>query len=337
MTKLRLGLLGCGLAARHLHWPALRRLRDQIEVVAVSNRTRSKAEALASTIQTEGDQDAPRVYEDFREAVADPGVDAVAVLLPLDLNEDAVRAASAAGKHVLLEKPLSTDLASGKRILDIESAHPELVFMLAENFRFRRVFRELKALLAAGRIGKPIFASWKTWQLVDENQTMWAQTAWRTQHSFDGGFITDAGVHNIAAFRDLFGQIQKRGSTVGQLNPAIGRTDTMAYLFETSGTDNIPPITCLFHTCFSTAAGRNELEVLGTSGSLRVEDTKIFLDDAVLDYPDDGGYLAQWEAFAALVRDAVSKSPKERDKSLMRSSLSEGYEDLKAILSGVNP
>src|SRR5690606_28496966 len=133
------------LAARHLHWPALRRLRDQIEVVAVSNRTRSKAEALASTIQTEGGQDAPRVYEDFREAVADPGVDAVAVLLPLDLNEDAVRAASAAGKHVLLEKPLSTDLASGRRILDIEGAHPELVFMLAENFRFRRVFRELKA------------------------------------------------------------------------------------------------------------------------------------------------------------------------------------------------
>lgn len=328
MDPIKLGLLGCGLAARHLHWPAIRQLSADFVVSALSNRRAQKAEALAELIVESG-AERPAIYGDFRDLAMKADVDALVVLLPLDLNEEAVRTAAGAGKHLLLEKPLSTDLESGRRILEIEKAEPKLVFMLAENYRYRRVYLELARLLKEGVIGRPVFAEWKAWQYVDPASNIWAQTQWRTQHSFEGGFVTDAGVHNIAALRDLFGEMERIGSTVDQLNPAIGRTDSLAFLFRSSGRDGIPPITGLFHSCFSTKASRNELEVMGTKGSLKVQDSKIILENREMDYPDDGGYRAEYEAFRDMLRENKAVRP--------GNSLEEGYRDLEAILSAVSP
>ncbi len=50
MPPLRLALVGTGIAARELHWPALRQLSDFYQIVAVCNRTRPKAEAFAELI-----------------------------------------------------------------------------------------------------------------------------------------------------------------------------------------------------------------------------------------------------------------------------------------------
>ena len=67
---------------------------------------------------------------------SDVEFDAVAVLLPHHLHEEATVKALEGGKHVLLEKPMATDLASCQRILEAANARPEQVFAVAENGSF---------------------------------------------------------------------------------------------------------------------------------------------------------------------------------------------------------
>src|SRR5512140_1581044 len=111
MRKLRLGIIGCGIAARKLHLPALSALSDRYEIVAVCNHTKPKAVSfsrLAGGVP----------YDlDYRKLLQRPDVEAVDIVLPIDLNHRVTRDALAAGKHVILEKPLAANLREGKEML----------------------------------------------------------------------------------------------------------------------------------------------------------------------------------------------------------------------------
>src|SRR3954469_5437682 len=80
MAKLRLGMIGTGVAARQLYLPALQRLQNKIEVVACVNRTRKKAEEYARLAGI------PKVVDTADELIALPEVDAVFISLPIDLQ-----------------------------------------------------------------------------------------------------------------------------------------------------------------------------------------------------------------------------------------------------------
>jgi predicted dehydrogenase len=82
MKPLRLGIIGTGVAARILHWPALKELRDCYQVVAVANRSRDKGEAFADLVGLE--QSA--VYTDYRELLARGDLDVVDLVLPPQFN-----------------------------------------------------------------------------------------------------------------------------------------------------------------------------------------------------------------------------------------------------------
>ena len=71
MPPLRLALVGTGIAARELHWPALRQLSDRYQIVAVCNRSRPKAEAFAELIGL----DLVNVTTDYAQVLARPDVD----------------------------------------------------------------------------------------------------------------------------------------------------------------------------------------------------------------------------------------------------------------------
>src|SRR5688572_8582082 len=96
--KLRLGLIGTGIAARELYLPAFKRLNRRIEVVACANRTRAKAEAYAKLAGV------TKVVDSGEELIGLPEVDAVVVSLPIDKQPAFVLAALGAKKPVLSEK-----------------------------------------------------------------------------------------------------------------------------------------------------------------------------------------------------------------------------------------
>ncbi len=95
-TPLRIGLIGAGANTRDKHIPGFRALRD-VELVAVTNRTRTSAERVAKEFGI------ARVADDWREIVAAPDIDAVCIGTWPYLHAEVTIAALRAGKHVLTE------------------------------------------------------------------------------------------------------------------------------------------------------------------------------------------------------------------------------------------
>ena len=89
-------------------------------MVAAGSRDKAKAAALLSRWGLEG---AATAYGSYEEVLSDPFVDAVYVPLPTALHLRWVTAAAAAGKHVLLEKPIALVRGSAQIQAFINTAH----------------------------------------------------------------------------------------------------------------------------------------------------------------------------------------------------------------------
>jgi predicted dehydrogenase len=94
-------------------------------------------------------------YADYREALADPSIDAIVVVTPTVFHREIVVAAAAAGKHVLCEKPMAMDAAEcGLMISACEAARVKLQIGFMR--RYARDFVAAKAALDSGKIGEPV-------------------------------------------------------------------------------------------------------------------------------------------------------------------------------------
>jgi predicted dehydrogenase len=318
MQAVRLGIIGCGIAANDLHLPALLKLRDRFSVTCVCNHTEPKAKALAARLGV------PYVL-DPAELIARSDIDAVDIVLPVELNLRTVAAALAAGKHVLVEKPIALDAAQAASMVALAAAHPDLACLVAENFRYKESFRRMKALMDSGSIGRPYMAQWTCLQKIDVDNK-YVQTSWRKNHRYEGGFLTDGGVHNIAALRMLFGNLSCRGAVVRCVNPALGRTDSLQFMFDSES-----GVVGVFTECFSAAgASEGKLLVLGSEGSLTYENNAVTLrrpgkPDSVEPFPGDEGYTGEFEDFYRAIREG----------SIPVSDFSEGKRDLEVILGAL--
>ncbi|MGO8692572.1 MAG: Gfo/Idh/MocA family oxidoreductase [Rectinemataceae bacterium] len=94
-------------------------------------------------------------YSDYREALADPTIDAVVVVTPTVFHKDIVLAAAAAGKHVLCEKPMAMNVQECREMIaacELAKVKLQIGFMR----RYDRDFAAAKAALDSGRIGEPV-------------------------------------------------------------------------------------------------------------------------------------------------------------------------------------
>ena len=145
-TPLRIGLLG---AARIAPWAAVRPARHlpQVRIVAVAARDRGRAEAFARRHRIE------RAYEGYRAAIDDPGIDAVYNALPNGLHLRWTLAALAAGKHVLCEKPLTSN-ADEAAILQAAADAAGLVVMEAFHYRYHPLVERMRAIATGDELGE---------------------------------------------------------------------------------------------------------------------------------------------------------------------------------------
>lgn len=294
-AAVRLAVIGCGIAARKLHLPALQALRRRLVVTMVCNHTEPKARSFAEEIGG-----VPWV-RDYREVLAAPDVDAVLVVLPVEMNLPVARAALAAGKHVLLEKPLACSMAEGHALVRAAAAS-DRVAMLAENYRYKPALRRVRALIDGGKLGDVYAARWCVMGEVSPDNSPYARTAWRINHRYPGGFVMDAGVHYAHAIRYLFGDVTRVRGWSHCVNPAIGEIDTHDMEFQTER-----GVHGAFAIYFSVPGlVQNRLIVAGTKASLQLDFNALTLHPRgraprVIAVPESGGYKEQLEAFHASV------------------------------------
>lgn len=222
--KLRLGLVGTGVAARDLYLPAFHQLERRIELVACANRRRSKAEAFARVAKI------PKVVDTAEELVRLPEVDAVLLSLPIDAQPEYVLQALGAGKPVLSEKPVAPSVAAGKRLLKA-AARFDVPWMVAENFAFMPHVALLADWIQRGRLGEVRVVSVTQMTFMDERNPFF-NTSWRAAPKHVGGFIVDGGVHVAHVVRRCFGMpVIVRGASAG-FDAALPPVDTAVAILE---------------------------------------------------------------------------------------------------------
>jgi len=184
-------VLGCGWIARR-HAAAARRLGlPLIFASRDAGRARAYAREFAGVA----------AYGDYAEALRDPRARGALVCTPHDRHLDDVLAALAAGRHVLVEKPLARTLAEADRMLEA-AARAGRVLMTAENFHFMPAFRWVRAALDAGRLGDP-----REVHLVARG---WRQHAgWRLTPGAGGGALIDGGIHYVHVLRWWGGEVRR--------------------------------------------------------------------------------------------------------------------------------
>ncbi len=269
MQKIRLGIIGTGIIVDEAHAPALKRLTDRFEVTALCNRTRAKAETLAGNLGI----NSKNIWQDWQQFLAEAPVDAVLLALPIELNYPVSRAAAKAGKHVLCEKPVGQSRQEAQGAMGLASEFG-VTFMVAEDIEFVPHFARAASLVAEGAIGKPKLIQWNVFNFMAMSNK-YAQTRWRTEHVFPGGYVMDGGVHFVHVLQMLAGRVKSVKAETRTLDPRLGKVDSaFALLSHESGV-----LSSLNMSWQTRMAKPTPLLVFGESASLAVSEENILLTD----------------------------------------------------------
>ena len=225
--RLKLAFVGCGAIARY-HLDGINEHAPRIQVTATVDVDAEKAQVYAT--ETGG-----TAFTSLEEALEKGDFDAVDLMLPHDLHEQAAIQCFEAGKHVLLEKPMSLDLDSCDRIL-AAARSTGTVFMMAENAQYWPEIVKAAEVIESGAIGDIITARAA---FTYEFDPVWFKEdePWRYDKSRTGGGITiDGGSHWIRPLRMWMGEIEEVIGTIGYpLQQMEGESLTRALLRFQSG------------------------------------------------------------------------------------------------------
>jgi len=194
MTQKRVAIIGLGMAVKP-HAESYLALADRVEVAHAFSPTRARRDAFA-------EQYGFPVIGDIDAIFADPTVDYVTILTPPNTHLELTQRCAAAGKHVLLEKPLevSADRA-GSLVAVCRDAGVRLGIVLQH--RFRPSGMRLREIMASGKLGAMVGASVSV--LNWRPQSYYDQPGRGDKDRDGGGVLMTQGIHTIDLFLSLAG------------------------------------------------------------------------------------------------------------------------------------
>ncbi|TYQ12871.1 UNVERIFIED_CONTAM: putative dehydrogenase [Acetivibrio alkalicellulosi] len=205
MRKIRLGVIGTGMAWERLHYPAILDLTDKYEIVCLCNRTITDAENFAKRINL----DLNNVYENYNEMLKRNDIDAIDILVPIESNYEVSEAVAKSGKNFICEKPLASNMEDAKKYLELSKKY-KVKIMIAENFRYNEENNKIKEIVDSKRIGDVVYFIKNNASCFpcEMDKNTYAAKEWRQHPKFFGGAFLDAALHDIAGIRHIFGSVQ---------------------------------------------------------------------------------------------------------------------------------
>ena len=310
-APVRIGILG---ASRFVPMTLINPARENAEVVVatVAARDVSRAQALAAK------HGIARVHDSYEALIADPDVDAVYIVLPNNLHGRWTRAALSAGKHVLCEKPFTTNAPEAREIAGL-AAKSDRVVMQALQYRYHPVIVRAEQIVASGELGKV--------ERVDA--TLCVLLPKRSNgniydYSLAGGATMDAGSYAVDMVRTFGGSTPEVVSAQAKLSgPEVDRAMTAELRFASGHTGRIHCAVWssdLMRASAKVVGDRGELRVLSPAAphmfhrlSIRSADGK-----RVERFPRRSSYAYQLDAFAAAVQrgEPVMTTPEDAIENL---------------------
>lgn len=300
MKKIKMGSVGLGRLG-YEHATNIATQIPEAELVALCDLDTEKLDKVAKELGVK------YTYTDFEEMCQNEEVDAIAIVSPSSMHPKQIKMALEAGKHVFSEKPLGTTVEECKAAEKAVEAHPDKVFMLGFMRRYDPSYRDAKAKIDNGDIGRIIMVRSYTQDPIATIES----TLKFAPHS--GGQFLDMCVHDIDLCRWLIGTEPKNMWGIGgcfefeqyrDWNDADNVSCTMQFEDETMA---------FMFAGRAAAHGSNvETEIIGTRGTLRIASVPA---KNLLEIMDQHGvrrecymdFLERWhEAFVSEMKEFVA-------------------------------
>ncbi|QNE35658.1 Gfo/Idh/MocA family protein [Leifsonia shinshuensis] len=234
------------------------------------------------------------------EALDDPGADLVSICTPTPTHTDLAVQALAAGRSVLLEKPIALTIADAERVADAAARAPG-VLMVAHVVRFFPGYAALAERVAAGSVGRPRAV------LASRLSAAPAWAEWLADETRSGGMIVDFAIHDVDQANAYLGD-PVAVTAVRTPGDGFGAPAAITVEYASGGVAQLLAVADLP----AGAAFRTTLEVVGDGGT-----------DTVADVPGDA-FAAQARYFLECV---------ERGAEPARSPVAAAIEALRVCLA----
>ena len=309
MQPIKIGVIGLGKAWERLHAPAFSQMTDKFEIAAVCDINQEKAQKAANWMGLP--QEA--IYTDYNKMLAEAGVEAVDIIVPITENYECARVAIMRGMHLIAEKPLTDTRESAWELIRLRK-RMGVTMLVAENSRYEEENLIIKKLLEERRIGNPVY-------FIDNHvvqfqkdmieDSTFAASPWRRDAEFTGGVFLDSGVHHVARHRFLFGDLQTLYAAGRPSEAEFAPYSALHGMFTFNENGNhITGHYSFFITGVETQAPHVGLRIFGTEGEIYLEDKHCgFINVShksgsheVIEYTPGSGYYHELNNFYEALR-----------------------------------
>lgn len=210
MRTWRFGVIGCGAIA-DFHMKAVQAM-DNARLVCVSSRNEAKARSVA-------EREGCDWTADYKELLARTDIDIVCVTTSSGSHARIGMDALAAGKHLIVEKPLAMTAGEAQRLVR-EAEKRGLTLSVIFQRRFEPPYMAVKQAIDSGAIGKLLIAEVSLPNY--RTQAYYDQADWRGTRAEDGGALMNQGIHSLDLLLWYCGEAQA----------VIGKTATQTHKIE---------------------------------------------------------------------------------------------------------
>jgi len=251
MSRVRIGVLGAArIAPAAIVEPA--RVCSEAELVGIAARDRDRANAFAAK------HGVPHVFDSYADLLADPGIDAIYNPLPNGLHAEWTIAALEAGKHVLCEKPFTSNTQEAEEVAAVAD-RTGLVAMEAFHYRYHPLADRMRALVEDGELGALEHVEAALCFPLPKFSDI------RYQYHLGGGATMDVGTYTVHLARLLGLEEPSVASATAKLRaPDVDRAMTAQLTFPSGHTGRI---TC---SMWSSDVLKAFVRVRGSRGELYV-------------------------------------------------------------------
>ncbi|MGM0446976.1 MAG: Gfo/Idh/MocA family protein [Methanobacteriota archaeon] len=214
---IRIGIVGCGVIGNRL--AAAVEEHDRYELAAACDLDADRAASLAADHGT----DRTRTTTDHASLVETNGLDAVYVGVPPLAHREVVADALVADKHVICEKPIAADAATGRELVAL-AEETDRVTAVNLPFRYTPGFVRLREAVAAGEVGDPRRAELRF--RFPQWPREWQDVAWLESRE-QGGPLREVGTHFLFGVQELFGPIESVSADIGYSGPDAYEDDVV--------------------------------------------------------------------------------------------------------------
>jgi len=306
MERIKLGIIGLGLAWERLHAPALARLTDRFEIVAVCDQDETKVREVANFLGLPDNA----AYTDYSQMLERRDIEAVESLVPISGNFEVAAAVIRAGKHLVAEKPFAATQEAANELIAMRNKARTTV-LVAENVRYEEQNILIKKIISSGQIGNPVYFIDNHVVLYQEDAERggFGQTEWRQNPTYTGGVLMDSGVHHIARMRYLFGNANSVFSYGRMCSLSFSPYSCLNAILRFG--DGIVGHYSFFLTGKETQVPPVGLRIFGTHGEIYLEDPHCgfvnvtYHDERpaeAIPYTSGQGYFHELEDFYTAVR-----------------------------------